>query len=495
MYDNEIYSDFGNGGAATENSAAGNFSNASVQQEQAGERQEQPKEPYRTEQEPYRAQQESYRAEQEPYRQVYPTAFQPAQKQEPAGNKKPGYFTKMLVSVSLGILFGIFAGIGFFAVQQGMNTVQRTKIQEEIPGYPQSDKAEPETAANKEIIQPTGSGVVYASKESEVPDIVDSVMPAMVSVINNYTERASFWGQVYEEELSSSGSGIIVGKTDEELLIVSNHHVVAGADKLLVTLIDGTEAEARIKGLDSDMDLAVLSVDLDDLSEETEDAIVVATLGESDSLRMGQRVIAIGNALGYGQSATVGYISALNREIELEDGSSKSFIQTDAAINPGNSGGALLNMAGEVIGINSNKIGGSAIEGMGYAIPITAASPIIAELMERQTREKVSSSRAGYIGITYQDVTDQISAMFGMPKGVCVTSVLEGTGAEAAGMLKGDIIVKFDGSKITAFADLQKCLQYYAAGDTAKITVMRAENGEYVEHELTVTLSRKPKNE
>lgn len=427
----------------------------------------------------------------EPRQTVYQEQ-QPQQGGKKTADKKPGFFSKMLMSISMGLLFGIFTGLGFYAVQQGMDAAQKNEIQESGIQEDAGNVPEAGDGENSGPVQPANSQVVYTSVESDVSDIVEDVMPAMVSIVNNYTERTSFWGRTYEEELSSSGSGIIVGQTDKELLIVSNQHVVADAEELLVTLIDGTEAEARIKGMDAEMDLAVISIDLDDLSEETRAAIAIAKLGESDELRMGQRVIAIGNALGYGQSTTVGYISALDREVEMEDGSKRSFIQTDAAINPGNSGGALLNMAGEVIGINSNKIGGSAVEGMGYAIPITTASPIIADLMERQTRNKVSESKMGYIGITPQDVTDQISLMFGIPKGVCVTSVSEGSGAEAAGILKGDIIVDFDGSKITSYSDLQAVLQYYAVGDEAKITVMRPENGEYVEYEFDVTLGGRP---
>jgi serine protease Do len=413
------------------------------------------------------------------------------QKPEREEKKKLGLGQKIMLSISLGLFFGIFAGIGFYGVQQAVGAMQQksttieTTVEEtaEVEGIPEE---------TQQPIQQATSNVVYTSAENNVSGIVKEVMPAMVSIVNNYTEVSSFWGQTYKEEMSSSGSGIIVAENDDELLIVTNQHVVADAEQLLVTLIDDTEVEAKIKGTDADMDLAVIAISLDDLSSETRDAIAVATLGDSDSLVLGEQVIAIGNALGYGQSVTVGYISALDREIELEDGSERSFIQTDAAINPGNSGGALLNAAGEVIGINSNKIGGTSIEGMGYAIPITAASPIIADLMERQTRNKVDESEIGYIGITYQDVTDQIVSMYGMPKGVYVVSVAEGSGAEAAGIIKGDVITKFDGEKISSFSDLQDVLQYYAVGDTAKITVMRPENGEYVQREFTVTLGERP---
>ena len=407
--------------------------------------------------------------------------------------KKKGHtFRKLMLSLSMGLLFGIFAGVGFLGVTQASNVLQKNTpeavtSESIIPHTEVQDEALPSTVVKQEDGQ-----VINTTSPTNVTTIVKDVMPAMVSIVNNYTEVTSFWGQRYQEDLSASGSGIIVAKNDSELLIVTNQHVVADANELIVTLDDGTEAKAKIKGKDADMDLAVIAVDLGDLSAETLDAIAVAKLGDSDELELGEQVIAIGNALGYGQSVTVGYISALDREIELEDGSTKSFIQTDAAINPGNSGGALLNAAGEVIGINSNKIGGSSIEGMGYAIPITAASPIIADLMERQTRNKVADGETGYIGISYQDVTDDISKMFGMPKGVYVATVYEGTGAEAAGIMKGDEITKFDGERITSFADLQDVLQYFGAGDTVKVTVMRPSNGEYTEKEVQLTLGTRP---
>ena len=317
-------------------------------------------------------------------------------------------------------------------------------------------------------------------------------MPAMVSIVNNFTETANVFGQQYTQEEAASGSGIIVGKTDDELLIVSNNHVVESADTLTVTFIDGSEAQAQVKGLDSDMDLAVIAVSLNDLSDDTKNAITVATLGSSDDLKLGEPVIAIGNALGYGQSVTNGIVSALNREITLENGSTGTFIQTNAAINPGNSGGALLNMNGEVIGINSNKIGGTTVEGMGYAIPITSASPIIADLMERQTRTKVAEDEVGYIGISLREVTSQISQMYNMPEGIYVVSVEEGSAAANAGIMKGDIITKFDGSSISSYSDLQKTLQYYAAGDSVTVTVQRPQNGEYVSIELNLTLGSRP---
>lgn len=405
---------------------------------------------------------------------------------EPKKTKKHGgYFRKAMVSVSLGLFFGLFAGIGFYAVQQGtgmLKTGTDTAVVSEIA-------AEATTESTQSSVQ-SATNVTYV--ESDVSDVVEKVMPAMVSIVNNFTETANVFGQQYTQEEAASGSGIIVGKTDDELLIVSNNHVVESADTLTVTFIDGSEAQAQVKGLDSDMDLAVIAVSLNDLSDDTKNAITVATLGSSDDLKLGEPVIAIGNALGYGQSVTNGIVSALNREITLENGSTGTFIQTNAAINPGNSGGALLNMNGEVIGINSNKIGGTTVEGMGYAIPITSASPIIADLMERQTRTKVAEDEVGYIGISLQEVTSQISQMYNMPEGIYVVSVEEGSAAANAGIMKGDIITKFDGSSISSYSDLQKTLQYYAAGDSATITVQRPQNGEYVSVELNLILGSRP---
>ena len=405
---------------------------------------------------------------------------QPPKKQKKHG----GYFRKAVASVSLGLFFGLFAGIGFYAVQQGTGMLQSSNdsaVVDEIA----SEATTPSTTGTQ-----LATNVTYT--ESDVSGVVEKVMPAMVSIVNNFTETANVFGQTYTQDEAASGSGIIVGKTDEELLIVSNNHVVESADKLTVTFIDGSEAEAQIKGLDSDMDLAVIAVPLSELSDDTQSAITIATLGNSDELKLGEPVIAIGNALGYGQSVTNGIVSALNREITLENGSTGTFIQTNAAINPGNSGGALLNMNGEVIGINSNKIGGTTVEGMGYAIPITSASPIIADLMERQTRTKVAEDEVGYIGISLQEVTSQISQMYNMPEGIYVVAVEDGSAAANAGIMKGDIITKFDGSSISSYSDLQKTLQYYAAGDTATVTVQRPQNGEYVSIDLELTLGSRP---
>jgi len=347
-----------------------------------------------------------------------------------------------------------------------------------------------QVAAASEIAQQQSASAVV----TDVTQVVEAVMPACVSITNNFTQTVQdFWGQTYSQDETASGSGIIIGENEQELLIVTNNHVVDSTEQLYVQFIDGETVEAQVKGTDASADLAVVAVKLDTIANSTKQEICIARMGDSDSLKIGEPAIAIGNALGYGQSVTTGVISALNRKIDSsnsEEGT--SLIQTDAAINPGNSGGALLNMNGEVIGINSNKIGGTAVEGMGYAIPITSASPIIADLMERQTRTKVAEDEVGYIGIFPQEVTSQISQMYNMPEGIYVVSVEEGSAAANAGIMKGDIITKFDGSSISSYSDLQKTLQYYAAGDSVTVTVQRPQNGEYVSIELNLTLGSRP---
>ena len=317
-------------------------------------------------------------------------------------------------------------------------------------------------------------------------------MPAMVSIINNYTETTSYFGRTYSQEAQSSGSGIIIGQTETELLIASNHHVVSGADRLDVTFIDDSVAVASIKGMDADMDLAVIAIPLDTLTAETMNNISIAKLGNSEELRLGEPVVAIGNALGYGQSVTGGYVSALNREINVEGGAKCEFIQTDAAINPGNSGGALLNMNGEVIGINSSKIGGSTIEGMGYAIPISAAEPIIGELMLKETRVKITDGNVGYMGLNLQTITEDYAYMFNMPEGIYIRSVEEDSPAQKAGMLVGDIICKMDGQSISSYEDLEEILQYFAPGSTTTVVVKRSINGVYTDVELEITFGKRP---
>lgn len=405
-----------------------------------------------------------------------------------AGKKKKGTFRKILLSMGLGLCFGLFAGAGFYGVRYGAENLFPAGNQEEV--LSENPAKQQETTGN------TGSNVNYVTYVSDdVSDVVEQVMPAMVSIVNNYTNTMNIWGMYsYSQPGASAGSGIIVSENEKELLIVTNNHVVEGAEELEVLFIDGTTARANIKGRDTDMDLAVIAVPLEELSQETRDAITVATMGDSDSLRLGTPVIAIGNALGEGQSVTNGIISALDRKVTMEDGSTGTYIQTNAAINSGNSGGALLTITGEVIGINSGKVKGTGVEGMGYAIPISTASPIIADLMEHQTRtEKVAEEDVGYMGISPQDVTSQNAQMYGMPQGVYVYSVEEDSAAQKAGMRKGDIIVKIDGQRISSYADLKAVMQYYSAGETVTIVVQRFEGGEYEAHELEITFGRREK--
>lgn len=335
----------------------------------------------------------------------------------------------------------------------------------------------------------------------QVAQVVQEVMPAVVSI--NCTTTAvynSFFGQ-QEYEATSAGTGIIVGSNDTELLIATNNHVVNGASAIQIAFDDESTATAILKGSSSDVDLAVIAVKWADLSEETKSAIKVATLGDSESLIVGEPAIAIGNSLGYGQSVTYGIVSALNREVTVTTDDSYGYgnsqeitselIQTDAAINPGNSGGPLLNSKGEVIGINSVKYSSEEVEGMGYAIPISEALPILEDLMNRKTKEKVDEKDASYIGITGTNVTSDAAMIYGMPSGVFVAQVVEDGPAEKAGMKRGDIITEMDKTTITSMDDLTEELTYHAAGSTVEVVVNRNNNGEYEEITLEITLGSK----
>lgn len=344
-----------------------------------------------------------------------------------------------------------------------------------------------QVAAASEIAQQQSASAVV----TDVTQVVEAVMPACVSITNNFTQTVQdFWGQTYSQDETASGSGIIIGENEQELLIVTNNHVVDSTEQLYVQFIDGETVEAQVKGTDASADLAVVAVKLDTIANSTKQEICIARMGDSDSLKIGEPAIAIGNALGYGQSVTTGVISALNRKIDSsnsEEGT--SLIQTDAAINPGNSGGALLNMRGEVIGINSNKIGGSSIEGMGYAIPISTARPIIEDLMECQTRTKYSEEERGYLGISCINVTSDLSENFSMPQGIFVAQVYSETGAEAAGLVRGNIVVAFDGVTVQNQEELTKQMQYYKAGESVEITIMVNSANGYQQKNVTVTLS------
>jgi serine protease Do len=405
--------------------------------------------------------------------------------QEPKKPKKGGTFKKVVLAILLGAFFGVSAGVCFYGVNQYTASKTEETASTEITEEAEEAVAEAQTTAQQTVsVNQSVTAVV-----TDVTNVVEEVMPSVVSITNTSVITQNFWGQSYTSESESSGSGIIIGENDNELLIVTNNHVVEDSDNLKVQFIDSNVADAKVKGTDSNMDLAVIAVNLDDLSEDTKSNISIAVLGDSDELKVGEPAIAIGNALGYGQSVTTGVISALNRQIAVSDDGSTSntLIQTDAAINPGNSGGALLNINGEVVGINSNKIGGDAIEGMGYAIPISSAKPIIEELMNQETKDKVDESRKGYLGISGLDVTSDVSSMYGMPEGIFVAKVYDG-GAKNAGILKGDIITGFAGSTVTSMEELQEALAYYEVGESVSVTVQRASAGGYTQLEFIVTL-------
>ncbi len=413
-------------------------------------------------------------------------------------------FKKVMMSICLGLLFGVFGGLGFYAVQRttGLTSKDNTAINEQSVEAnvetEKKDKEETPVTPQTAVVNTVGTSEESADAVG-VTDVAEALMPAMVSINKEYeysygTDFYSYYfgGGDQKTIATASGSGFIIAQTDTEYLIVSNNHVVKDPVSLEVTFVDGSTASAYIKGLDAEMDVAVIAVQKSDVSDETAAAIRVAIIGDSDDLRLGQQVVAIGNALGYGQSVTTGIISAINREITTDDGNTGTYIQTDAAINPGNSGGALINMSGEVIGINSSKIGGTAVEGMGYAIPISSVTDIINELMDHQTKIPIAEEDVGYIGITLQEVTESLSQRFNIPVGIYIVEVVEGGAAEEAGLQTGDVITKFAGEKITSYDDLQSVIKYYAVGTTVDITYQRQENGEYKEYTVPLTLGSKP---
>lgn len=335
---------------------------------------------------------------------------------------------------------------------------------------------------------------------SDVSSVVENVMPSIVSITNmSVQEVQNFFGGTSKQESESAGTGIIISQNDSELLVVTNNHVVAGSNTLTVTFADGNSVEANIKGTDSEYDVAVVAVPLDSISEDTKKAISVATLGDSTELKVGEPAIAIGNALGYGQSVTTGVISALNRSVSETNEttgetteSSVKLIQTDAAINPGNSGGALVNASGEVVGINSSKLVGDSVEGVGYAIPISDVSDLIENLMNQETKTKVAEADQGAIGTKGMSVSTEYSQQLNMPEGVYVSEVTKGGGAEKAGMTRGCIITGINGTTVSSMDDLQEQLQYYAKGDEVELTIQVPQsNGEYQEQSVNVTLGAK----
>lgn len=399
--------------------------------------------------------------------------------------RKPGGFGKQLAKcAALALVFGLVAG----GVMTGVNYASGKVLGTTNAGNVQASL----TTGDDSTVQPTAISSSYVA--TDVSDIVDEVMPSIVAITNvSQTEYQSFWGQSKTYESTSCGSGIIVSQDKEYLYVATNNHVVEGANSLTVTFANDDTVSAEIKGTDPSTDLAVVKVALSSIKDDTMSAIKVATLGSSDTLKVGESCIAIGNALGYGQSVTTGVISALNREVSVSDSSSSTnytaeLIQTDAAINPGNSGGALLNTAGEVIGINSVKYSDTSVEGIGYAIPMDTAKPIIEELI---TKEKVDESDSAYLGIAGVDVTSDVAKTYNMPTGVYVAQVMEGAAAEQAGIQKGDIITKFDGKDVTSMEELSYNMQYYAAGTTVDVVIERSSNGQYEEQTISVTLGKK----
>lgn len=437
---------------------------------------------------------------------------QPAPNQEsPKTPKKGGTIKKLLLGASIGLLFGIFAGLGFQAINFTTEIIRGDRSKAESRQERAKDKdmsfeddelSDDEALEGDKAIEAPSAPIAQSVDDTnglyvnDVTKVVENVMPSVVSVNNKYVTKMNYFGQTYSQKNESAGSGIIVGKNDDELLLVTNYHVVEGTEELTVTFADDEQASAQIKGTDSKRDLAVIAVQLSDIKPDTMDSLVIAKLGDSKNLVVGEQVVAIGNSLGYGQSVTVGVVSALDRPIGVtsmdpneEINTEATFIQTDAAINPGNSGGALLNMRGQVIGINSNKIGGTVVEGMGYAIPISDAKPIIENLMTKKTKVKVSDDSRGILGITGVNVEKEYSEVYGMPVGVYVSSVTEGTGADAAGLVRGDVIVALDGEEVSSMDDLKRALEYYSAGTTVELTIMQGSPTGYKSKTVMVTLS------
>lgn len=434
----------------------------------------------------------------------------------PSGHRRNqnSFQKKAGATIALAVIFGLVAAVVFqaanFAADRFLNTGKSSVQIKTTDSVDLQETASDDSTADK-VLSDSENGTVAAVAQASMPSVV-----AITTV--SVQEIPSFFGYSSRQYKSAStGSGIIVGDNDDELLIATNNHVVDGATTLSVCFIgdDVANAEtetvnagdngdlnvedavsAKIKGTDADNDLAVVAVKKSDIPEDTLNQIKIAQIGSSDDLAVGQQVVAIGNALGYGQSVTSGWISALNRTISTDDGTnSTGLIQTDAAINPGNSGGALLNMKGELIGINSAKYADSAVEGMGYAIPISKAKPILEELMNRETREKVDSSKKGYLGVSLANLTTEAIEMYNMPTGAFVRSVEDDSPAQEAGICKGDIIVKFDGQKVSDGDDLLDKLQYYKSGEKIEAVIARATNGEYEENTVELTLGARPDNE
>lgn len=423
-----------------------------------------------------------------------PYQFSAPENQQPNGRKtkkekkprvhKPASTAKKYgLAVGLAVVFGLVAG----GVFQGVNVASDALRGDE------EKTAQVVIPQVQDSVTDSDTGKSAVSSGNTVADVAEIAMPSVVSITNVSVQEVTDWfGRRYEQEEPSSGSGIIVGQNDTELLIATNNHVVEGATTLSVCFTDNSVVSAQTKGTDPDNDLAVIAVNLSDISAETQSAIKVASLGDSSKLVLGEQVVAIGNALGIGQSVTSGYVSAVDRQIE---GSDTKLIQTDAAINPGNSGGALLNMNGEVIGINSSKYADTDVEGIGFAIPLETAEPILQNLMNMETRSKVDDSEASYLGITSSnissDVAAQIAQLYNMPEGVPVTDVEKDGPADKAGIKAGDIITEFDGVKVGSIDELSERLTYYKKGETVEVKISRSNDGEYEDQTVSVTLGDK----
>lgn len=397
--------------------------------------------------------------------------------QQPDRQKKSNGVLKVLGVIGLAIVFGVVASVVFQGTNRIINGILGETVEE-------STTTEQKEVGTTQIVTSSGTAV-----QSDIADVAENVMPSVVSITNISIQEVQnyFFGGTTQYEVPSSGSGIIVGQNDTELLIATNNHVVEGSETLTVAFVDGSSANAQIKGTDSDIDLAIIAISLSDIQSSTLEEIKVATLGDSDAMRVGEMTIAIGNALGYGQSVTAGIASALGTTIEGYEG---KLIQTDAAINPGNSGGALVNANGEVIGINTAKIKDESVEGMGYAIPISDVLDVLNELMNKVTRTKVDESEQGVLGIYGRTVDSQTSQYYNMPEGVYVAELVEGGGAEKAGMPVYCVITEIDGYDVDSMEDLQEQLQYYRAGETVELTIMVQSRKGYVEEIVEITLEK-----
>ncbi len=393
----------------------------------------------------------------------------------------------------VGRAFGLVASAAVFGLVAGGVMVGVNNVASSYVGTNTKTKADDITIGSQDNAKSESTAAPATNLSSmDVSTIVDKAMPSVVSIYGKeeVTQNSFFGPQSYEAQ--SSGSGIIVGKTDSELLIVTNNHVIADTTSLEVEFSDGKKASASVKGGDSDNDVAVVAVKLSDMGEDTLSRISIANIGDSDNVKVGQGVVAIGNALGYGQSVTVGYISALNREVKTEGGTSRNLLQTDAAINPGNSGGALLNMQGQVIGINSAKYSDTAVEGMGYAIPISTVKDLIKELSSKETRTVVAQENQGYLGIQGKDIDEEMAKAYDMPQGIYVYKVVEGGAAASSDLKAKDIITKFDGQSVRSMEELKNMLTYYESGRKVDLTVQRLDDsGKYVEKTVSITLGKR----